>query len=140
MTDDVRQVLERNRYLTLATVSEDGAPWNTTLHYASDDTSIYWSSSDETVHSQNLAHDQRAFGIVFDTEEQKEAGGRAGVYISSQAKKLDGDERRRALTVYAAKFSAVSTDDETISMYGLLIGLSNTTKTTPRRYYFENKG
>src|SRR3954452_9503559 len=51
----VQSILNEVLYVTIATVSKEGLPWNTPVFFARDHHSkIYWVSANESVHSKNI--------------------------------------------------------------------------------------
>lgn len=53
--------------MTLATADNEGQPWNTPLFFAYDGTkTFYWGSRPNTQHSQNIAHNERGFIVIYD--------------------------------------------------------------------------
>jgi hypothetical protein len=91
------RILKSVHYLTLATVCEDGAPWNSPLSASLDgEVSFKWGSSRESVHSQNVRRDGRAFAVVYDSTAPEGTG--EGVYMLGKAWELD--EQSGALRIY----------------------------------------
>jgi uncharacterized protein YhbP (UPF0306 family) len=65
----VRELVQRNRYLTLATVGSDG-PWIAPLEYRSDEVlNFYFFSTDEAVHSRHIAENAKVAVAIFDAEQ-----------------------------------------------------------------------
>ena len=52
----VRDIVEANRYLVLATADATGRPWSSPVYFAHDDfTRFFWVSSPDVTHSRNIA-------------------------------------------------------------------------------------
>jgi general stress protein 26 len=85
-------------YITLATASKDGTPWNSPVYAASDESmNFYWSSYPASQHSQNIAENPHAFLVIYDSTGSD--GTSKGVYIPTTATMLEDEaEIRTALT------------------------------------------
>jgi hypothetical protein len=63
-----RQLIARLDYMTLATVSGKGRPWNSPVFYAYDGLeTFYWGSKLNTQHSQNITETGRGFVVIYDS-------------------------------------------------------------------------
>ncbi|MGH3376516.1 MAG: pyridoxamine 5'-phosphate oxidase family protein [Actinoallomurus sp.] len=108
MSDDVLQaraaaVIEGNKYLTLATVDEAGAPWVTPVYFTPDGhTHFYWASSPESQHSQNLARDPGVSIVIFDSSVA--IGHAEALYLSAQAHEVPEAELVQCAELYAARY------------------------------------
>ena len=86
----VRDIIEANRYLVLATADDAGRPWSTPVYFAHRDfTTFFWVSSPDVTHSRNIAVRPEVGIAVFDS--QVAIGTGQGVYMSGVAKLLDHD-------------------------------------------------
>jgi nitroimidazol reductase NimA-like FMN-containing flavoprotein (pyridoxamine 5'-phosphate oxidase superfamily) len=97
-----RQIIDTNRYLTLATADSAGNPWASPVWYAhADYTSFFWVSQPQARHSCNLAARAAVSLVVFDStvpERQAQA-----VYLTALAKQLNGAERDHAIEIFSRK-------------------------------------
>jgi hypothetical protein len=94
-------ILEKIHYINIATVNEDGTPWNTIVSTSHDkQLNFYWGSSPENVHSQNIRRDGRVFVTIYDSTVPEGTG--EGLYLLGQAEEL-GPEK--ATAVYKYKFT-----------------------------------
>ncbi len=101
-----RAIVQRILYVTVATVSVDGAPWNTPVYSAYDERGdFFWSSSPQGQHSLNIAANGKAFLVIYDSTAPEGTG--AGVYVEAAAGMLtrsaDVAAARRHLALRAAK-------------------------------------
>lgn len=81
-----RGILSSISYATVATVNEDGSPWNSPVYCAMDDAyNCYWLSSLESRHSQNILRTHQVFIVIYDSTST--AG--EGVYLQCQAKVIE---------------------------------------------------
>jgi nitroimidazol reductase NimA-like FMN-containing flavoprotein (pyridoxamine 5'-phosphate oxidase superfamily) len=94
-----KEILERIRYITLATASVDAEPWSTPVTAAYDEQyNFYWTSMAATQHSQNIRANSRIYFSVFDSNAPLGAGG--AVYVKAQATELtDPAEIEKAVAV-----------------------------------------
>ena len=141
MNDDVaRRILQNNAYATVSTVCADGAPWGVPVHFAYDESRVFWLSADTTQHSQNIAREPRVFVTIFDSRQTvAEPADRGAVYIATTARKLTGDDELYAREVYADRFP--DDDDrrvgaDAIGIYAAPLGVCDEEKSDAgRRYY-----
>jgi nitroimidazol reductase NimA-like FMN-containing flavoprotein (pyridoxamine 5'-phosphate oxidase superfamily) len=133
MNDDTRAIFAENVLASLATTNADGSPWSTALHVATDDAAVYWLSSEDTIHSQNIRRDGRASLTLFSTDESH---GPKGVYINGIAKQLDDIERTNALAVIEKRLGSIPKALEAAAAYRLPIGALDTTKSKAACWYF----
>jgi nitroimidazol reductase NimA-like FMN-containing flavoprotein (pyridoxamine 5'-phosphate oxidase superfamily) len=100
MSDDlvrrINDLLQRIEHAAVATVCDDGTPWNTPVFFAREGSALYWVSRRDAVHSTNIARDGHAFIVVFDSSHADASG--ACVYVEADAAELTGeDDIRHAL-------------------------------------------
>lgn len=83
-----RQLIQDLKYMTLATAALDGQPWNTPVFYAYDGKqTFYWGSRHNTRHSQNIALNEQAFIVIYDSTITPGHG--EGFYAEVVCKELD---------------------------------------------------
>lgn len=94
MTDYVRNaasILAKLHYLTLATSSQDGQPWNTPLGFKTDeDLNFYWVSEYSKQHSKNIKENGSVFIVIYDSDIPEEKG--EAVYVKALAQELNMPE------------------------------------------------
>jgi nitroimidazol reductase NimA-like FMN-containing flavoprotein (pyridoxamine 5'-phosphate oxidase superfamily) len=84
MSDELRAIIDANRYMTLATAGEDGRPWATPVWFATDDyRQFFWVSKPEARHSRNLAARPELGIVIYDSSVA--VGGASAVYLSAVA-------------------------------------------------------
>lgn len=82
-----REILEQIRYINIATVNEDGSPWNTAVSASHDaHLNFYWGSSPDSVHSRNIRRDGRVFVTIYDSTAPEGTG--EGLYLRGRAEEL----------------------------------------------------
>lgn len=138
LTDIAREVLKENTYMTLATASLRGTPWGTPVHFAHDNTYVYWLSKPDAVHSQNLAENDKLFITIFDAGQGvSELAQRRCVYVQTKGELLEGDDELAAREVYADTFSDEDGRDLTLwRYYRAEIGAIDEEKSNEQRVYF----
>lgn len=95
-----KEILRRIHYINIATVNEDGSPWNTAVSASHDEElNFYWGSSSNNVHSQNIRRDARVFVTIYDSTAPEGTG--EGLYLQGVAEELGPEE---GTDVYKYKF------------------------------------
>lgn len=75
-------------YITLATSSKDGKPWNTPLGFKVDkDLNIFWASEHIKQHSVNIRENDNVFIVIYDSTVPPEKG--EAIYIMAHAQELE---------------------------------------------------
>ncbi|MBC7836535.1 pyridoxamine 5'-phosphate oxidase family protein [Acetobacteraceae bacterium] len=82
-----KEIISKIIYMTIASVSKDGQPWNTPVYCAFDEVyNFYWASWKENQHSKNIAENQDIFIVIYDSAAPEGTG--EGVYIKAKAQAL----------------------------------------------------
>lgn len=82
------KIIKEVQYITLATVTPEGQPWNSPLYTAFDKNyTFYWASDMENVHSKNIQKNNKAFGVIYDSTAK--AGTGFGVYFMGKAHQIN---------------------------------------------------
>lgn len=98
----VNEILDEVQYATLATVSADGAPYNAPVFTAYDhDLNLYWSSSQNSQHSKNIADSGKVFIVIYNSSVAQGTGW--GVYIEAEAATAAPSETERALLLLGSR-------------------------------------
>jgi nitroimidazol reductase NimA-like FMN-containing flavoprotein (pyridoxamine 5'-phosphate oxidase superfamily) len=98
----VRDIIEANRYLVLATADTAGRPWSSPVYFAhAGFTEFFWVSSPDVTHSRNIAVRPEVGIVVFDS--QAAIGTGQGVYMSATAKLLEDDETARGIGAFSRR-------------------------------------
>jgi len=87
-----KAVIDSIKYITVATVSEDGQPWNTPVagfHFDNDYT-LYWASWADNQHSKNIRGNGKAFIVIYDSTPPGDPT--EGVYILAEASELTNEQ------------------------------------------------
>lgn len=133
MDDAAKQILSTVKIANLATVDPSGAPWATPVHFAADDAYVYWISDRTSVHSRNLAQDDRVSISIW---HYPEGGAPVGVYVQTHAELLEGDALPTARNAYLQKFGAIPPQFAEHDFYRAEIPPVDEAMTRPLRWYF----
>ncbi len=141
MNDIAKAILNNNKYAVLSTVREDGAPWATPVHIAHDDKNVYWLSNDDTIHSINLARDDRAFLTIFNSQQKSsdDVGDHGALYISTKVRRLSGIEADKARAIFELQHP--QNKSSTLGDWSVFcspIGVLNPAKTNDDRVYYQH--
>jgi nitroimidazol reductase NimA-like FMN-containing flavoprotein (pyridoxamine 5'-phosphate oxidase superfamily) len=86
-----KKILNKILYITIATVSKDGQPWNSPVYSAFDKNyNFYWASDQNGQHSKNIAENDRIFLVIYDSTAPEGTG--EGVYVQAKAFKLEDEK------------------------------------------------
>ena len=84
LSEKAKKIIEKILYITIATVSKDGQPWNSPVFSAYDESyNFYWNSWKENQHSKNIAENSKVFIVIYDSTVPERMG--EGVYIQAKA-------------------------------------------------------
>ncbi len=82
--EKAKSIIKKIIYITIATASEDGKPWNSPVYSVYDENYVfYWVSPRDTQHSRNIENNGYAFLVIYDSTVPEGTG--EGVYIQAQA-------------------------------------------------------
>jgi uncharacterized pyridoxamine 5'-phosphate oxidase family protein len=85
------EIIKKMPYATLATVTEDGKPWNSPVKHQYDhDLNIYWFSDKEGQHSRNVRNNGQVFIVIYDSTVPEGQG--EGVYLQATVTELSNPE------------------------------------------------
>lgn len=90
-SERAKEIIEKIIYITIATVTPEGKPWNSPVYSAYDEKyNFYWASWTENMHSKNIAGNPNVFLVIYDPTIPEGMG--KGVYIQAQASVLENTE------------------------------------------------
>lgn len=102
---DAKKVIHDILYITIATASKAGEPWNSPVYSAHDDKyNFFWVSWLNNQHSQNIKENSNIFLVIYNSTVPEGTG--FGVYLKGTAKALesdDMDEIKRASALLAGR-------------------------------------
>jgi nitroimidazol reductase NimA-like FMN-containing flavoprotein (pyridoxamine 5'-phosphate oxidase superfamily) len=94
-----KEIIKEILYITIATTSREGQPWNSPVYSAFDESyNFYWASDQNGQHSKNIAENNKIFIVIYDSTVPEGTG--EGVYMQANAYALtDEKEILQALEV-----------------------------------------
>jgi nitroimidazol reductase NimA-like FMN-containing flavoprotein (pyridoxamine 5'-phosphate oxidase superfamily) len=94
-----RSIIDRNRFMTLATADAEGLPWASPVWYApKEHREFFWVSSPDARHSRNLLARPEVAIVIFDSHR---AGGWESLYMSAVAEQVE--EVDEAIALYTTR-------------------------------------
>jgi nitroimidazol reductase NimA-like FMN-containing flavoprotein (pyridoxamine 5'-phosphate oxidase superfamily) len=85
------EIIKEILYITIASVSADGQPWNTPVYSAFDkDLNFYWFSDKNSQHSQNVRGNNKVSLVIYNSTVPEGTG--EGVYLQCTVKELNSPE------------------------------------------------
>jgi general stress protein 26 len=85
------EIIKEILYITIASVSSDGQPWNTPVYSAFDkDLNFYWFSDKNSQHSQNVRSNNKVLLVIYDSTVPEGTG--EGVYVKAIVSELNTPE------------------------------------------------
>lgn len=86
-----RRIIEKIAYITLATCSKDGQPWNSPVYAFHDENyNFYWASWTENQHSKNIRKNPNVFIVIYDSTAPEGAG--EGIYIKARVYEINDEK------------------------------------------------
>jgi uncharacterized protein YhbP (UPF0306 family) len=105
LKQQILEYLHSHNTMTLATCSGD-VPWAATVFYASDEFELYFFSSPDSRHGQNLSINSRVAVTI--QEDYKDWRAIKGIQIEGRAVLVDGMiDKAKAMAIYARKYADV---------------------------------
>ena len=96
LVDRATRTLDTISNAALATMGQDGRPWNSPLYVAFDERlTFYWASQRDAVHSENIRANPDVMLVIFDSAEPDDSG--HAVYLRGKAAEITD-----ATTLHAA--------------------------------------
>ncbi|MBI2665554.1 pyridoxamine 5'-phosphate oxidase family protein [Candidatus Woesearchaeota archaeon] len=87
LTTKAKKVMNDILYITLATSDKNNQPWNSPVYSAFDKNyNFYWGSWKENQHSKNIAENEKAFIVIYNSTVPEGTG--FGVYMKGKAHQL----------------------------------------------------
>jgi uncharacterized protein YhbP (UPF0306 family) len=122
MNEKVNEILSGTRYATISTVDKNGKAWAAPVWYTFDDQhTLYWWSSQDSQHSQNIYRNNEIYITIFNSRASEGEG--VGLYIRASAKEVPNGELDKAIEIY----------NESTAQFKL--SRENTTGNAPTRLY-----
>jgi uncharacterized protein YhbP (UPF0306 family) len=82
-----KEIISRIQYVTVATVTEDGTPWNSPVFTSYDeDYNFYWGTHKDSQKAKNIRFNNNVFLVIYDSTVPSGTG--EGVYIKAVVEEL----------------------------------------------------
>lgn len=82
-----KDIIFKILYITIATSTKDGKPWNSPVYSAFDEEyNFFWASDQNGQHSKNIRENNNVFIVIYDSTAPEGTG--EGVYIQAKAYEL----------------------------------------------------
>lgn len=132
------EIINKILYITIASVSDEGQPWNSPVYSGFDDElNFYWSSGKDSQHSKNIRANGKVFIVIYNSTAK--AGSCEGVYIQAEAKELGENEEiivaRRITQARKGQLDEI-TDDEPEKFKGSSV--RRVYKATPQKIWMND--
>lgn len=131
--EQIKAIFDESVVGALATVNDDGSPWISPLHVVLGNGHIYWFSTEDKMHSRNIARDSRVSLTHFSRDT---SGGPKGVYVNGRTELLDASGRKEAYELFERRLGSVPSVFKNASAYRLPLGEFSEKKSTGNCWYF----
>ena len=131
-----KEIISKIIYITIASVSKDGRPWNTPVYSAFDENyNFFWASWRENEHSKNIRSNPDVFLVIYDSTVPEGTGG--GVYVKAKAYEInDSKEIEYAVKyLYGRKNKTPRKAEEFLGNYPRRVY-----KATPEKFWINTEG
>ncbi len=90
LANRVKELIESNLYVTIATCNESKQPWNTPVYAIHDkELNFFWRSWKKSEHSKNIEKNPNVFMVIYDTTRQLGQNHQRCVYIQAKAYEIN---------------------------------------------------
>jgi uncharacterized protein YhbP (UPF0306 family) len=87
LNNKAKKIISKILYITIATSSKNGKPWNSPVYSAFDENyNFYWNSWTKNQHSKNIKENPNVFIVIYDSTVPEGTG--EGVYIKAKVQML----------------------------------------------------
>lgn len=91
MEEKAKQILQKILYITIASATKNGMPWNTPVYSAFDESyNFYWASDKNGQHSKNIQENPNVFLVIYDSTAAEGTG--VGVYVKAKAYEITNEQ------------------------------------------------
>lgn len=82
-----REIIANINYITIASVTPDGLPWNSPVFSGYDkDYNFYWGTHKDSQKAKNIANNENVFLVIYDSTVPPGTG--EGVYVKAKAQQI----------------------------------------------------
>ncbi len=91
LTKRAKEIIKQIDYITIASVTPEGMPWNSPVYSAfDDDYNFFWGTHIDSQKAQNIRNNENVFLVIYDSTVPPGTG--EGVYVQAKAKQLRDPE------------------------------------------------
>jgi Pyridoxamine 5'-phosphate oxidase len=99
---NARAIIDRNKYMVVATADPSGQPWPSPVYYAPRNyRDFFWVSDPDAAHSRNLRERREVGIVIFDS--RAKIGRGQGVYLLGVAQELPAHEVEEGIAVFSER-------------------------------------
>lgn len=131
-----KEIISRIQYVTIASVTEDGLPWNSPVFTAYDENyNFYWGTHKDSQKAKNIRTNNNVFLVIYDSTVPSGMG--EGVYIKATAQELTvPDEVKRIFELLKSRHATVFWDFAAVEEDGPI----RLYKATPQQAWMNDDG
>jgi pyridoxine/pyridoxamine 5'-phosphate oxidase len=131
-----KEIIEKIQYVTIASVTEDGMPWNSPVFAAYDeDFNFYWGTHSDSQKAKNIRSNGNVFLVIYDSTVPSGTG--EGVYIKAIAQQIpDPNEVKRVFGLLRDRHATSFWDFAAVSQEGPI----RLFKATPQQAWMNDGG
>ncbi len=86
-----KEIVKKIDYITIASVTPEGMPWNTPVYSAFDkDYNFYWGTHIDSQKAKNIRNNENVFLVIYDSTVPPGTG--EGVFVQAKARQLSNPE------------------------------------------------
>ncbi len=113
-----KEIIKKIEYVTIASVTEDGMPWNSPVFTAYDENfNFYWGTHADSQKAKNIRANGNVFLVIYDSTVPSGTG--EGVYVRALAQQItDQDEVKRVFELLKSRHATSFWDSEAVSEEG----------------------
>ena len=131
-----KEIIEKIQYVTIASVTKDGMPWNSPVFTAYDeDFNFYWGTHIDSQKAKNIRANSNVFLVIYDSTVPSGTG--EGVYIKATAQQIaDPGDVKRVFELLKARHASSFWDFGAVSEEGPI----RLFKATPQKAWMNDDG
>lgn len=131
-----KEIIEQIEYVTIASVSKNGEPWNSPVFSAYDeDYNFYWGTHKDSQKAQNIRDTGKVFLVIYNSTVASGTG--EGVYVKATAKELsDPQEIKAAFELLKGRHEAPFWEFEAVQESGPI----RLYRAVPEKIWMNNDG
>lgn len=130
--DAVNEIFDATRYGVLSTAMSGNIPWSVPVGFVYDEGYVYFRSSLDATHTNNIETNPSVAFTVFDTTQST----KGAVYIHSTVEILSGQAKEKAINLLKLRFNGPPAQWKDICYFRIGLGTMDGKKSIESMYYF----